>query len=184
MSAYSTKPCTSFSVQDNWEAASYMMQMIKKDTSSRLFDRYLEHVHTTSEYYTGNYELNHGGSAGWNVLGSAALKGNAQLVKHIVKIGGENLLDLGNENGWTPLRCAAECEDIEGGYLAAKSLIDLGADPDLADIKGKTPLMTALKKTNIKMIKLFLDNGALIPQHLSEESGILVDEIQGEFIKG
>ena len=69
------------------------------------------------------------------VIANAGRKELGQFVSE----GGDvnELLDL---NGWTLLQLAAEHENV----LVTKALIALGADVDLPDPKGTTPLMQAI----------------------------------------
>ena len=78
---------------------------IKSYTTPQEFDSIIAENH--------GYALEHGGRCGWNALGSAACISNATLVRHIVQRGGTHLLHLGNTFGWTPLHCAASCENME-----------------------------------------------------------------------
>ncbi len=143
------------------------------------------------------YKLEHGGlysqktCGDWNALGVASYKGNPKLIYHIVQKGGNHLLSLGNKFGWTPLFCAANCKNQEDGFLAAKELIKLGADLNLATSskcndtktgktpKGATPLWAAAEKTkNLKLIKLLLKHGAVVPPGLGRQGRNLVRSAQ------
>lgn len=135
------------------------------------------------------YKIEFGGRCGWNALGTAAYKGNCELVDHIVKKYGEHLIELGNGFGWSPLYCACNCEDIENGYLVGKLLIELGANVNLATstccddsvigdtYAGSTPLWACIEKTkNIKLAKLLINNGG-IAENLSKEGKKLLDTL-------
>ena len=117
-------------------------------------------------------------------LGRTAFQGNVALIHHIVQKGGKDLLCLGNESGWTPLYCAANCLSTEKGFLAAKALLSLGAEINTATFletfnqtEGGTPSMAtplwaaAVKTQNIKLVKLLLIHGGAI--HPDTEQGII-----------
>ncbi len=156
---------------------------IKKDTTPDQFDNIIAGI--------ANYRLEHGGRCGWNALGAASIQGNPELIRHIVQIGGNQLLSLGNSFGWTPLYCAANCEETEDGFLAAKELIRLGANLNLATsmccgdsskgdtLRGATPHWAAAEKTqNLKLVKLLLKLGAVVPPDLSEEGQEIINAVQ------
>jgi hypothetical protein len=170
---------------DMEDGAFRVTNAIKSTTKPHEFDNIIAGI--------PGYKLENGGRCGWNALGAAALKGNIELNCHIVKIGGHHLLSLGNGNGWTPLYCAAYCENTEVGFLAAKELMRLGSDVNLATScwsgdslrgdtpRGATPLWVAAQKTkNLKVIKLLLKNGAIIPPKLDPQAQTLVDGVQKE----
>lgn len=136
------------------------------------------------------FKLEHGGRCGWTALGMAAKKGHVKLIQHIVKIGGEHLLNLGNDHGWTPLLCCVanfkEQQDL--GFIAAQELIRLGADVNIAtsgssddSIKGEmpkkaTPLWVAAEKAkNLRLVELLLQHGAVANPQLSDKAQKIVD---------
>lgn len=139
------------------------------------------------------YKLEHGGRCGWNALGIAAFKGNLNLVRHIVSIGSENLLSLGNEFGWAPLFCAANGEDREAGFIVAKELLSLGAEINLATSfwsgdtrKGDTPasatpLWAAIERSkNRSLIRFLIKKGGVVSPELSKEGKELLDSVLQE----
>ena len=152
-----------------------IINAITSDTTPEAFDHVVK--------MDPNYQLSHGGRCAWNALGKAAIEGNTPLIHHIVQKGGKQLLPLGNFFGWTPLYCAANCEDKKKGFLAAKALLFLGANINTATCTGcddsntgetprlATPLWAAAVKTqNIKLVKLLLIHGGAI--HPDTEEGI------------
>jgi hypothetical protein len=162
-----------------------IMRAIKKDTTPDQFDDIVKPF--------PSYKIEEGGRCGWNALGRASVEGNPQLIHHIVQIGGSHLLKIGNTFGWTPLYCAANCKDKEDGFLAAKELIRLGADLNLATStccgdttsgdtpSGVTALWAAAEKTqNLKLIELLLMHGAASPPHLTEEKQEIITTLQKE----
>ena len=69
-------------------------------------------------------------------------------------------------NGSTALRAAA----IFGEYEPAKILIDAGADVNMIDPVGNTPLDYALENDHHDMIILLLDNGAKSGSYFKKHS--------------
>lgn len=143
---------------------SEVTNFITKDTTSEAFNAKI------AEY--ANYKLENGGFQGSNALGAAAMRGNFRLVTHIVHMGGDRLLNLGNRMGMTPLYCAVFCEDKDNQMLAVQELINLGADVNISttydyfisevSLNGSTPLWAAAEKTkNLVLVKLLLRNGAI-----------------------
>jgi ankyrin repeat protein len=58
-------------------------------------------------------------------------------------------------NGMTPLGIAVVCSSA-----SARVLLDYGANPNLRCADGKTPLLLAVDKGNVEMVKLLLSRGA------------------------
>lgn len=181
--------CTHFSRESHPEACA-VITSINKDTTPREFDQ----IVATMKIH--GYKLSYGGIRGWNALGTAAYNGNVELIAHIVKKGGEKLLDLGNRSGITPLLFAAQCKNHQDGYYAAKKLIELGADInlaaaensseyDVASTEGETPLEVALEKTkNLRLVKLLIKRGAIIPsERLSHEGKETAIQVQEQILK-
>lgn len=166
---YNMNPVTICSHRSyNMEEGGYQVtNLIKKNTTSEEFDKTIASIAT--------YRLENGGRCGWNALGAASDRGNVRLINHIVAIGGRHLLELGNCFGWTPLFCAVNSENPEDGYAAAKELIRLGANVNVATSMGcsdsqqgytpyaATPLWAAAEKSkNPKLVKLLLRHRALL----------------------
>ncbi|WP_169807269.1 ankyrin repeat domain-containing protein [Herbidospora cretacea] len=86
----------------------------------------------------------------------AAQKGNAAMVTLLLEHGADpNLASHGEDEG-LPL-CAAACWDHEE---ALRALLDAGADPDLPECAGWTPLMWAATLGHLAAADLLLDFGA------------------------
>lgn len=154
-----------------------------------------------------NYKLENGDTHRVSALSTAASVGNVALIEHIVKIGGTHLLNMGDDCGMTPLFMAVgdgcgmtplfmavECKDKEARYLAAKKLIDLGADVNIAFTENGenwySPLALAVKDiNNLALVKLLLKNGSSeeVPW-ITEEGKKLLDgaknEVEEEEITG
>jgi len=150
-----------------------MSEFIKRETTPEQFD--LE----CAKY--PKYKLTHGGRSGLTALGAAAIVGNSVLIEHIVKIAGENLekelLALGNEAGCTPLYLSV----IHEKFWAAKTLIFLGADVNMAPSQefqdpsstsyerkaGTTPLFTSIHHQDLNISILLLKHQAVAEPQLS-----------------
>lgn len=65
-------------------------------------------------------------------------------------------VDAQTEHGQTALHLAAH----EGHAVCMRLLLLFGADPNIADMKGRTPLAEACRRCNLVCIKMLLDNGA------------------------
>jgi hypothetical protein len=99
-------------------------------------------------------------------LFAAAWWGNAEIVEDLVRHGA----DINEVVGGTPLHMAVAVLDrgVEGRPERARrrlevleELLRLGADPDIRDDRGNTPLHTALEKGyDIEVFTLLLEHGA------------------------
>lgn len=136
------------------------------------------------------YEIKYCGlQMGPHALSRAASVGNVDLIYHIVMKmeGGRCLLNVGDggsslygRTGWTPLYFATNCPNPKRGYKAAKALLTLGADPNIATNSNtilektyppnSTPLYNVAERTkNLKLVKLLLLHNAAINPPLSPE---------------
>jgi hypothetical protein len=178
-------PCIQTTRQNDHDAI-VLVGKIKHNTTSQEFNALRRN--------NRQYKLEDGGYCGWTALGAAAYKSNYPLVRHIIQIGNKDLLERGNQAGWTPLFSAAiGSENMEDSYLIAKELIRLGANPNIATIfwrdtntQGEIPedvtaLWAAAEKTkNLKLVKLLLLYGAIIPPQLSSEGAQIISTAQEE----
>ena len=113
------------------------------------------------------FQLHWGGRCGWTVMGTAAAKNNVRLIQFFYdhregefNVDGVDILNQGNEFGWTPLFCAVA---IEPNLEAVLLLLKLGADRTLktttwcgSSENGNTdPNMTAKDKCHQKISALF-----------------------------
>ncbi|GLQ87916.1 ankyrin repeat domain-containing protein [Dyella flagellata] len=86
-------------------------------------------------------------------LWAAAFNDSPAAIKLLVKAGAD--IDPPGEE--TPLMFAIKWSH----FAAAKTLLECGADPNVQDISGKTPLHFMLKKrSDAKHVRMFLEHGA------------------------
>src|SRR3984957_9706827 len=92
------------------------------------------------------------------VFQGAVSSGNIPLIDHIFKKEGKSILTP------NPLYKAISCENRKDGFLTAKRLIQLGADPNMAPSDTPTPLSWALQRItssyDFQMVKLLLKHKA------------------------
>uniref|UniRef100_A0A8D0MZA4 Fibronectin type 3 and ankyrin repeat domains protein 1 n=2 Tax=Sus scrofa TaxID=9823 RepID=A0A8D0MZA4_PIG len=93
---------------------------------------------------------------GCTALHWAADGGHCNVIEWMIKDGCEvDAVDTGS--GWTPLlRVSA----VSGNQKVASLLIDAGADVNVKDKDGKTPLMVAVLNNHEELVQLLLDKGA------------------------
>ncbi|NGX62672.1 MAG: hypothetical protein KR126chlam6_00070 [Candidatus Anoxychlamydiales bacterium] len=185
MSTLGVRACTVFPNPDleDPDLKDLVLPNISKDTTPKAYDDLVARF--------PNFKVEKHNCFGFTTVHLAARMGNILLLKHIVEIEGKNLINMGTRYGLTSLLCASLCEDIAAGYLAAKELINLGADVNITTIKSissdfpsqVTPLWVAAVKTkNLKLIKLLLFNGAILhPQNEirvdAEKNAALKDDV-------
>lgn len=122
-----------------------------------------------------------------HALGIAASFGNIPLIGHIVKLGGQQLLSLGNRFGWTPLFQAVLCDKDE----SVERLLQLGASPNIATShasaaapEGATPLWAAAQKTrNVAMAVLLMRCGAVAEPTPDEQGQKVLKEASQQLHK-
>jgi ankyrin repeat protein len=77
-------------------------------------------------------------------------------------------------NGWTPLFLALSQTFHGDGdmYKIVKLLLESGADPNIANYRGETPLMTENSLYKAKFTKLLLDNGADVNRETNDRKTV------------
>uniref|UniRef100_A0A8C4MB33 Fibronectin type 3 and ankyrin repeat domains protein 1 n=1 Tax=Equus asinus asinus TaxID=83772 RepID=A0A8C4MB33_EQUAS len=117
--------------------------------------------------YAGHLEVvkylrRHGASwetrdlGGCTALHWAADGGHCNVIEWMLKDGCEvDAVDTGS--GWTPLMRVSA---VSGNQGVASLLIDAGADVNVRDKDGKTPLMVAVLNNHEELVQLLLDKGA------------------------
>ncbi len=168
-----------------YPGANEVTNYICHNTSAKEFDEFCENY--------PEYQLSYGGRLCWTALEKACDTGNVPLIRHIVKIGGKELLSL--QGVQTPLHRAIACRDLLKRLKCVEELVNLGADVNLThkDSRGinATPLLSAARKPeNLKIVKLLLRHGAKAchedPNYL-QRNGLekidVIDDIQRNTIQ-
>ncbi|CAM0875474.1 unnamed protein product [Alopecurus aequalis] len=90
-------------------------------------------------------------------LHEAACTGKMDTCKYLVEeLGFDTNCEANNDSGMTPLACAV----LRGKSIAAKYLLDKGANPNKQDNKGFAPLHYAAKEGMDRLLRLLLSKGA------------------------
>ncbi|XP_045295159.1 fibronectin type 3 and ankyrin repeat domains protein 1 isoform X1 [Leopardus geoffroyi] len=93
---------------------------------------------------------------GCTALHWAADGGHCNVIEWMIKDGCEvDAADTGS--GWTPLMRVSA---VSGNQRVASLLIEAGADVNMKDKDGKTPLMVAVLNDHEELVQLLLDKGA------------------------
>jgi hypothetical protein len=120
--------------------------------------------------------------SGDNVTGKtfmhyAVVGNNLSLINHLAHIGGSRLLNLGDRNGQTPLVCAIMADTHEPDWdefvpnlTIVRRLLELGADVNIADHGGKTPLYR-IKMLDLEYVTDIQREATLKVIHLLEQYG-------------
>ena len=138
-------------------------EQINSRTTPEQFDELLRtYLSNDPSYLTSG-----GGRLGDTVLVTAIKMGNRDLVDHIVRIGGTNLLELSSRIPRQPPLTAAVLSNAEEAdrYAIAARLIELGAPVNQAGQDGNfgaTPLQVAISIGRLPIIGLLLRNGAIM----------------------
>lgn len=80
-----------------------------------------------------------------------------ETVQYVLGLQMVSVNEVANENGWTPLFYAARNDDTEE---ICRLLLQSGADPNIRDTDGETPLLRACRFTKSTIVKLLLNHGA------------------------
>ena len=94
----------------------------------------------------------------WTLLLSATNKNNIELVKLLLKYGAGKTINENNNKLINALKIALSKEHHE----IAKTLLENGANPNIKDNNGWTPLMSAIKNGDVKIVELLLHYNANI----------------------
>lgn len=132
-------------------------------TTTEEFDLMLE------TYKDDGFKFEEGGRLGHTVLQAAVIVQNLPLIEHIVKLGGRELFNYGNDIGQSPLHIAGVNQDYKKACEIAIKLITLNSNVNLTTTdRNYTPLMQAAEVGNIQLIKLLLAHNAIIPENINE----------------
>jgi ankyrin repeat protein len=142
-----------------------------------------------------NYKLNHSSTCNhgvktrcWTALDLASVENNIPLIQHIVKKGGNDLLNLGDDDGKTPLLTSLSIYNFTelDTSPSIKELIRLNADVNMLSKFYLAPLwLAATAHKGLEVVKLLLKCGAIVDSDLGEikEIGEARKEIKEEIRK-
>jgi ankyrin repeat protein len=94
-------------------------------------------------------DINARANTGGTVLYCAASKNDAELVQFLLENGARDLLDVSNDNGYTPLHIAAYFDKLP----VAQLLVERGARLDLKNNNRQTPYQLAREKGSREIAK-------------------------------
>jgi len=119
------------------------------------------------------------------VLYPAFLVGDEKMALALVAAGGSGLLNVKGPMGRSCLHACAMRNDTAGEELVRK-MIAAGADVDVTDLNGSTPLMLAVESGNKSVVRVLLEQGAnpLVTNHTGVSSVSLAVKLTGEGVAG
>lgn len=119
-------------------------------------------------------------SDGFTPLGLAAFFGRPDAVQVLVARGANVNTPADNPSQVRPLHSAVACREYAAGLTIAEQLLTHGADPNVAQQGGWSPLHQAAAHGQLKMVDLLLHHGASIEYENDEgETPIDVAEENG-----
>ncbi len=157
--------------------AYFVTNAIRENMTNDEFDDILQREEANG------FQLHFGGRCGGTILEIClTLQGrvNYNLAEHIIRIGKEQVLNVGKDNGCAPLRLVVHIinntQDEERKHRLleiAKIMIKNGANPNLMKKNGgketgTTPYFSALISNNRELIELFQQYGGMIPKSLED----------------
>lgn len=99
---------------------------------------------------------------GFTPLGLACFFGHAEVVEYLLNNGADPNLGAKNSMRVHPIHSAVAVRDRDLSLRIAEMLLDAGADPNVEQQGGITPLHAAAAHGNEQMIDLLVDHGAQI----------------------
>lgn len=103
---------------------------------------------------------------GSNCLHTSARRSQAETMSLLLASSSTaRILNTGDRLHQTPLHVTT----FNGSTLCSRMLLEHGADPEIADIMGWTPLSHALRQENIEVAHTLVDGHKVDPKHLSAQ---------------
>ena len=106
---------------------------------------------------------------GYNAIGFAAFFGHVELLERLLARGADLEIAAHNNLRVRPLHGAVAHSDPTRAVTLARILLDAGADPNVQQDGGMSPLHEAVYNANSELVDLLLDSGA--NPHLSNDDG-------------
>jgi ankyrin repeat protein len=103
-------------------------------------------------------DLNVQGEYGRTLLHAAAYSGNLEVVQRLIEYH-PTYINARDEGGFTPLLIASEGSNSKDGSVL-RLLLEHGADINVQNQDGKTPLHEALTYGALEVVRLLLKHGA------------------------
>ncbi|KAJ3216461.1 hypothetical protein HDU67_009416 [Dinochytrium kinnereticum] len=125
--------------------------------------------------------LNSHSGDGFTPLGYACLFGDSpDVIRLLVEAGADVNARCpgGMSQGSSPLGIAAACMESSKSLYMVRNLLEYGADPNLQNDLGATPLHEAVTKNNVEVVQLLLEKGAL--KDIKQKDGRMPIEIATE----
>jgi DNA-directed RNA polymerase subunit RPC12/RpoP len=103
---------------------------------------------------SGDTALHYAARRGWNEFTNEPNEGQPEIVRALVDAGAD--LDARNEAGQTAMLIAA----TNGDEATFRLLLERGANTELADAEGNTPLSAATEKVHTTLVRALVESGA------------------------
>jgi ankyrin repeat protein len=92
-------------------------------------------------------------------LHAAAYSGNSDVVRKLIEYGAADMINARDSGGSTPLLLASEGHNFKGGSVL-RLLLERGADINVQNHFGRTPLHRASFRGALGVVRLLLEHGA------------------------
>ena len=137
-----------------------------------------EHFQTADLLRRSGANLDVQGRFGKYLLHAAACSGNFEVVRILIEYDSAHI-NARDEFGWTPSHLASEGQDSKGGSVL-RLLLEHGADINMQDVNGLTPLQWASFDGALEVVRLLLEHGADVEAKNSYGKTALQEAAQGE----
>jgi hypothetical protein len=117
-----------------------------------------EYFRTADLLHRNGADLDVRGWGGRNPLHAAADSGNLEVVRILIDYD-PTYINAGSESGWTPLLMASEGRNSKDGSVV-RFLLEHGADINVVNQFGRTPLHEASHYGPLEVVRLLLEHGA------------------------